>query len=75
MDINTLRIGFTLICFAIFAGIIVWALSPANQRRFDEAANIPLDDGALQLHGADGVNVGIGTGAYTGTSTGKYRSN
>lgn len=62
MDINTLRIGFTLICLAIFAGIVVWALSPGNQRRFDEAANIPLDDGALQLHGAERVLAGTGGG-------------
>ena len=26
----------------IFAGVLVYALWPANRRRFDDAANIPL---------------------------------
>ena len=44
MDMNTIRIAFTLVCFAIFAGIIAWALNPAKRRDFDEAAHIPLGD-------------------------------
>lgn len=46
MDINTLRIVFTLAGFVIFIGIIAWAVSPSNRRRFEEAAQIPLDEGA-----------------------------
>lgn len=28
--------------FLIFAGVLVYALWPANRKRFDEAARIPL---------------------------------
>jgi cytochrome c oxidase cbb3-type subunit 4 len=44
VDINTARIIMTLISFAVFAGIIAWALAPANRQAFQEAALIPLDD-------------------------------
>jgi cytochrome c oxidase cbb3-type subunit IV len=43
MDITTLRIAATLICFATFIGIWVWAYSGRNRARFDEAAQIPFD--------------------------------
>ncbi len=46
MDINTLRIILTLAGFVLFIGIIAWAVSPSNRRRFEEAAQIPLDDSA-----------------------------
>ena len=44
MDLNTVRIIMTIVSFAVFAGIIAWALAPANRRSFQEAAMIPLDD-------------------------------
>ena len=44
MELNTLRIIMTLVSFAVFAGIIAWAMAPANRAGFDEAARIPLDD-------------------------------
>jgi cytochrome c oxidase cbb3-type subunit IV len=44
MDINTLRIAATVATFAIFIGIVVWALSRRNQARFDEAARLPFQD-------------------------------
>ena len=28
----------------LFAGIVVWAWRPANRRRFERDARIPLDD-------------------------------
>ena len=44
MDINTLRIGVTVLSFVIFGGIVVWALSSRNRRGFDEAAMLPFAD-------------------------------
>jgi len=43
MDITTMRIAATLICFATFVGIWVWAWAGRNRARFDEAAQIPFD--------------------------------
>ncbi len=45
MDITTLRIAATLVCFATFLGILAWALARHNRARFDEAAQLPFDDG------------------------------
>jgi cytochrome c oxidase cbb3-type subunit 4 len=42
MDINTLRIIATLLCFATFAGLLVWAYSSRNRTRFEEDAKIPF---------------------------------
>ncbi|MCO4088336.1 MAG: cbb3-type cytochrome c oxidase subunit 3 [Limnohabitans sp.] len=42
MDINTLRSIVTLLAFAAFIGIVVWAWSRRNQASFDEAANLPF---------------------------------
>jgi len=44
MDLNTLRITMTLISFAVFIGIIAWALAPGNRAAFEEASLIPLSD-------------------------------
>jgi cytochrome c oxidase cbb3-type subunit IV len=44
MDINDLRIVVTLLSFAIFAGIVVWALSQRNRQAFEEAAMLPFAD-------------------------------
>jgi cytochrome c oxidase cbb3-type subunit 4 len=41
MDVNLLRVLMTVVSFVVFAGIIVWALSPRNRARFDEAARLP----------------------------------
>jgi len=43
MDITTLRIIFTLLSFACFLGIAVWAYSSRNRERFDEAARLPFE--------------------------------
>jgi len=43
MDVNDLRIATTLLSFAIFIGILVWAFSRRNQTDFDEAAKLPFD--------------------------------
>lgn len=46
MDINDLRIFFTLASFACFVGIARWAYSRSNRLRFDEDAMLPFDDEA-----------------------------
>ena len=45
MDVNTLRALLTLICFVLFLGIVFWAYSRRNLRRFEEAARLPFEDG------------------------------
>jgi len=43
MDITVMRIAATLVCFATFLGIVVWAYARRNRSRFDEAARIPFE--------------------------------
>ena len=42
MDITTVRITVTLLSFALFVGIAVWAYARRNKSRFDEAAQLPF---------------------------------
>ena len=58
MDLNTLRIIMTLISFAVFIGIIAWALAPGNRAAFEEASLIPLSDDAPAVAPAKGVSHG-----------------
>ncbi|MCK9517200.1 MAG: cbb3-type cytochrome c oxidase subunit 3 [Ottowia sp.] len=44
MDIHLLRSLFTVLLFAIFVGIVLWAWSGRNRPRFDEAALLPFAD-------------------------------
>ena len=44
MDINLVREIVTVVSFATFAGIVWWAASPRNGKRFEEAARLPLED-------------------------------
>ena len=44
MDINTLRELMTVVSFAVFAGIVWYAVTPGNKDRFDAAARLPLDE-------------------------------
>jgi cytochrome c oxidase cbb3-type subunit 4 len=47
MDVNDLRVAVTLLSFAVFAGIVRWALLKRNRPAFDEAQQLPfLDSGA-----------------------------
>jgi len=46
MDINDLRTVVTLLSFAAFAGIVVWAWSRRNSAAFEEAAMLPFADEA-----------------------------
>jgi len=45
IDINLLRIAVTVVSFAVFVGIIAWAVSARNRERFDEAARLPFEEG------------------------------
>jgi cytochrome c oxidase cbb3-type subunit IV len=43
MDVTTLRIISTLVAFATFIGIVVWAWSRRNAAAFEEAARLPFE--------------------------------
>ncbi len=42
MDLNTLRSIVTVIAFAMFMGILIWACLPSKKAQFDEAAQLPF---------------------------------
>jgi cytochrome c oxidase cbb3-type subunit 4 len=44
MDINTLRSIITVLAFAIFVGIVLWAYSGRNKAAFEQAALLPFDE-------------------------------
>lgn len=44
MDINLLREAVTVASFLAFIGIVAYAVHPANRKRFEEAARLPVDD-------------------------------
>ncbi|HRP27506.1 MAG TPA: cbb3-type cytochrome c oxidase subunit 3 [Burkholderiaceae bacterium] len=44
MDVNDFRIATTLLSFAAFIGIVIWAWSRRNRKRFEEAAMLPFAD-------------------------------
>jgi cytochrome c oxidase cbb3-type subunit 4 len=44
MDINAIRSAVTVLAFAAFVGLLVWAYLPARKQAFDEAAAMPLKD-------------------------------
>ena len=46
MDVNILRIAVTLLSFAAFIGILVFACSRRNAAAFSEAAQLPFLDEA-----------------------------
>jgi cytochrome c oxidase cbb3-type subunit 4 len=54
MDINTLREVMTVLSFLAFGAIVVYAVSPHNRDRFDEAARVPLDEDRPFTHGEEG---------------------
>ncbi|WP_137860642.1 CcoQ/FixQ family Cbb3-type cytochrome c oxidase assembly chaperone [Variovorax sp. 3P27G3] len=43
IDITTLRIAATVVCFVLFIGIVIWAYSRRNARDFQEAALLPFE--------------------------------
>ena len=42
---NLMREAVTLISFAAFLGIVIWAWSARRKSQFDAAARIPLEEG------------------------------
>lgn len=46
MDVNTIRIAVTLITFAAFLGIVVWAYLPSRRRELERRGKSILEDGA-----------------------------
>ena len=59
MTIDDVRIAVTLLSFACFAGLVIWAWSAANRRVFEEAARLPFaaegaeSRGAADIHRSD----------------------
>jgi cytochrome c oxidase cbb3-type subunit 4 len=49
MDIHTLQGVFTAIMMVTFLGIVWWAYNKKTKKRFDEAANLPFADEAIDL--------------------------
>jgi cytochrome c oxidase cbb3-type subunit 4 len=43
IDINILRSILTIVIFAAFVAICVWAWSKKRKTEFDEAANLPFE--------------------------------
>jgi cytochrome c oxidase cbb3-type subunit 4 len=54
MDINTLRSIITVVAFAAFIAIVLWAYSDRSKAAFDRAARLPFDED----EGEDGIGHG-----------------
>ena len=44
MDIELVRALMTLVMFAVFVGIVVWAWSGKQRERFEAASQLPLEE-------------------------------
>jgi len=44
MDIGTLHGLWTLLVLVVFIGIVRWAFSSRQKKRFEEAAQLPLEE-------------------------------
>lgn len=44
MDINDIRSWYTVILFAVFIGIVIWAWSGKTKRRFHDASQLPFKE-------------------------------
>ncbi len=44
MDLNDIRSGYTVVLFAVFIGIVIWAWSSKSKRRFNEASQLPFNE-------------------------------
>jgi cytochrome c oxidase cbb3-type subunit 4 len=52
MDINDIRITWTVVSFLVFLAILAWACSRGAQKGFDEAAQLPFrDQDGHDVHG------------------------
>ena len=43
IDLTTLRVAATVVCFALFIDIVIWAYSRRNAPGFQEAARLPFE--------------------------------
>jgi cytochrome c oxidase cbb3-type subunit 4 len=48
VDINDLRSLLTVLAFASFVGIVLWAYSGRAKRAFEEAERLPFDEDTEQ---------------------------
>jgi cytochrome c oxidase cbb3-type subunit 4 len=44
MDINMLRSIVTVLAFAVFIAIVLWAYSDRSKAAFEQAARLPFDE-------------------------------
>ena len=44
MDINDLRVLYTVLMFAVFIGVVWWAYGSKRKGRFKEAAQLPFNE-------------------------------
>ena len=44
MDVTLLREVMTVVSLVAFIGIVWFAMTPRNSKRFEEAARLPLED-------------------------------
>lgn len=44
MDLNEIRSWYTVVLFAVFIGIVIWAWSGKSKRRFHDAAQLPFNE-------------------------------
>ncbi len=49
MDVNTVRAVFTLLALLAFVGVVVWAYSSKNKKRFEEDALLPFADEGVEM--------------------------
>ncbi|KDM91444.1 CcoQ/FixQ family Cbb3-type cytochrome c oxidase assembly chaperone [Photobacterium galatheae] len=49
MDIGTIHSIWTVILFASFIGIVLWAYSKRRKSQFDEAANLVFADEEMDM--------------------------
>jgi cytochrome c oxidase cbb3-type subunit IV len=56
VDLSDLRIIVTTMSFIAFMGVVFWAYSGKQKKRFDDAANLPFVDAdeGLSTDGANG---------------------
>ena len=44
MDLNEIRSWYTVVLFAVFIGIVLWAWSGKTKRRFNDASQLPFNE-------------------------------
>ena len=51
---TTFHALWTVVLFAIFIAIVIWAWSSKRKKQFDEAARLPLEDDVEKLERKNG---------------------